>query len=89
MLKSGVYLSKSWAYISHGISCYYRGLFKEAEKYLTKGIAFSEKINYFSGMAVGHQWLGHTFFDIREFPITNDYSKAANLRKQVNCSLLP
>ena len=81
--ESGDILSKSWAYISHGISCYYRGLFKEAEKYLTKGIAFSEKINYFSGMAVGHQWLGHTFFDIRELHKSlNHYSEAANLRKQ-------
>ncbi len=81
--ESGDILSKSWAYTGHGISCYYKGFFGEAEIYLMKGIAFSERIKFLSGMAVGHQWLGHAFFDINQLPKSlHHYREAINLRKQ-------
>lgn len=43
--ESGDILSKAWAYSFHGYSCYCKGLLREAEEYLAKGIDFSERVN--------------------------------------------
>lgn len=81
--ESGDILSKSMAYTSHGISCFYRGLFAEAEKYLLQGAAFSDRINLFSYLALAHQWLGHTYFEMEKYEKARDsYGQAIYLREQ-------
>ena len=75
-------LSKATAYTCHGISCFYRGFFEEAEKYLLKGVNFSERINLFSFSVVGHQWLGYAYFDMEEYQKSQDhYCKAIHLQE--------
>lgn len=81
--ESGDILSKSMAYTSHGISCFYRGLLAEAEKYLLQGAAFSERTNLFSYLALAHQWLGHTYFEMEKYGKSKDsYGQAIYLREQ-------
>ena len=58
--------SKGLAYTSHGVSCYGKGLFEEAQKHLLKGAEFCEKINYYTwnGVALGN--LGETYYEARD-----------------------
>ena len=44
--RAGIFIPKAMAYVTHGISCYGKGLLEEAEKYLLKGLEFCEKINF-------------------------------------------
>ena len=43
--ESGDVYSKAHGYAYHGYSCYCKGLLREAEEYLVKGINFGERIN--------------------------------------------
>ncbi|MGA2315066.1 MAG: adenylate/guanylate cyclase domain-containing protein [Thermodesulfobacteriota bacterium] len=80
--KSGDIYSKAMAYVSHGTSCYYKGLLEEAEQYLATGINFTEKINMFAHDAVAHQWLGHVYFDLGKYQKAKDhYSRAIYVRE--------
>jgi class 3 adenylate cyclase/tetratricopeptide (TPR) repeat protein len=80
--ESGDIYSKAMAYVSHGISCYYKGLLEEAEQYLTLGINLTEKINMFSHNALAHQWLGHVYFDLGKYQRAQDhYSTAIYVRE--------
>jgi class 3 adenylate cyclase/tetratricopeptide (TPR) repeat protein len=80
--ESGDIYSKAMAYVSHGISCYYKGLLEEAEQYLTPGINLTEKINMFSHNALAHQWLGHVYFDLGKYQRAQDhYSTAIYVRE--------
>ena len=58
------------AYISHGVSCYGKGLFKEAQDYLLKGIYFRDKMNSYIYGAVVHKGLGDAYCE------TGDYQGA-------------
>jgi class 3 adenylate cyclase/tetratricopeptide (TPR) repeat protein len=76
-------LPKSMAYTSHGISCFYKGFLREAENYLLRGIEFSEGILLFSHAALGHQWLGHVYCELKDFGKSLDqYGNAIHLREQ-------
>jgi class 3 adenylate cyclase/tetratricopeptide (TPR) repeat protein len=76
-------LPKSMAYICHGISCFYKGFLREAESYLLRGIEFSESIHLFSHAALGHQWLGHAYYDLKEFSKSlHQYESAIHFREK-------
>ncbi len=65
--ESGDIYSKALGYTSHGISCYGKGLFEEAQKHLLKGAELSEKISYhaWNGLALFN--LGETYFETGDF----------------------
>jgi len=65
--ESGDIFSKSMAYSNHGLSCICRGFFTKAEQYLSKGIYYCERINFFIWNAVAHGYLGERHFQIGEY----------------------
>ena len=73
-------MSKGYVYSSHGIFCYARGLFEEAERHLLKGVEFCERINEKGWKAIAHLFLGETYFATRDFPSAKDhYEKGRRL----------
>ena len=78
--ESGDIMSKGYVYSSHGIFCYARGLFEEAERHLLKGIEFCERINEKGWKAMAHLFLGETYFEMGNFPSAKDqYEKVCGL----------
>jgi len=78
--ESGDIMSKGYVYSSHGIFCYARGLFEEAERHLLKGIEFCERINEKGWKAIAHLFLGETYFEMGNFPSAKDqYEKVCGL----------
>jgi class 3 adenylate cyclase/tetratricopeptide (TPR) repeat protein len=71
--ESGDIFSKAITYISHGVSCYGKGLLEEAGKHLVKGLEFSERINFhsFNGTAQFH--LGETYFEMGDFSKSKEH----------------
>jgi tetratricopeptide (TPR) repeat protein len=65
--ESGDIYSKAMAYVSHGTSCYGKGLFEEADKHLMKGLGFSERINLLAWDGCAQFHLGDTYFEIGNF----------------------
>jgi tetratricopeptide (TPR) repeat protein len=81
--ESGDIMSKGYIYSSHGIFCYARGLFEEAERHLLRGIEFCERINEKGWKAIAHLFLGETYFATGNFPSAKDhYEKGCELLKQ-------
>jgi tetratricopeptide (TPR) repeat protein len=70
--ESGDIYSKAVAYVSHGISCYGKGLLEEAEKYLLKGGEFCEKINFHSWNGCARFYLGEIYFEMGDFQRSKD-----------------
>jgi class 3 adenylate cyclase/tetratricopeptide (TPR) repeat protein len=80
--ESGDILSKAMAYTTHGISCYHMGSFEDAERFLLRGIDFTEKIDLMSHSALAHQWLGHTYFDLGKYrEAEHQYREAIRIRE--------
>jgi class 3 adenylate cyclase/tetratricopeptide (TPR) repeat protein len=71
--ESGDIMSKGYVYSSHGISCFGRGLFEEAEKHLLKGIEFCERINEIGWNQMAHRFLGETYFEMGNFQKSKIY----------------
>ena len=71
--ESGDIYSKALVNAGHGISCYAKGLFEEAQKHLLKGAELCEKINYhtWNGQAVFN--LGETYFETGDFFKSKEY----------------
>ena len=65
--KSGDIASKSWAYVSHGICCYGKGLLQEATEHLLKGADFCERNSLFHCNALAQNCLGEIFFEVEEY----------------------
>ncbi len=65
--ESGDGYSKGVAYACHGVSCFGRGLFEEAEKYFLKGIAFCERVNQPTFNLLEHCYLGEINFEKGNF----------------------
>jgi len=65
--ESGDIYSKTYAYASHGYSCYCRGLLKASEGLLLRAAEFSEKIDYFTVGAMIQRHIGDTYFDLGNF----------------------
>jgi predicted ATPase/class 3 adenylate cyclase len=78
--ESGDIMSKGYVYSSHGIFCYARGLFEEAERHLLKGIEFCERINEKGWKTNAHLILAETYFATGDFPSAKDhYEKVCEL----------
>ncbi len=65
--------SKAIAYACHGISCYGKGFLEEAEKHLSKGGQFSERINFPTWEAIAHSYLGETYFETGDFKRSKEH----------------
>ena len=65
--ESGDIYSKAVAYVSHGVSCYGKGLLKEAEKFILKGLELCERINLHFANGVARFHLGETYFEMGDF----------------------
>ena len=55
------------ANVCHGISCFHKGFFEEAMRFLTKGIKFCERINTQAFGALAHHWLGFVCTQKKEY----------------------
>jgi len=76
--ESGDSLSKGISYVSHGMSCFGKGLLDEAEKYFLKGLNFSERINLHSWNAVARIFLGRIYFETGDFPKSKEHYEKAS-----------
>ncbi len=75
--ESGDVYSKATAYPIRGLSCVFKGFLTEAEKYLIKGVDFSERIDFWALNGTAHYWLGEVYHQIREYERSNaSYEKA-------------
>jgi len=78
--ESGDTLSKSYAYLFHGYSCFGKGYLEEGEKVLQKGIEFCEEASLYSMYPLAHYMLGHISYCSGEnLAAINYYSKAVQL----------
>jgi tetratricopeptide (TPR) repeat protein len=68
--ESGDTYIKGIAYSGHGISCYYKGLFDEAENSLLQALSFCEKAGQLGWWTGASGFLGHVYSDM------GDYKKA-------------
>jgi predicted ATPase len=59
--------SKADVYPQRGITCYFKGLLDESEKYLLRGSAYCKKINYVMMGVLADFYLGELYFDRREY----------------------
>ncbi len=64
---SGDIYSKGISFITHGISCFSKGFFSEAEKYLLKGTEFCERINFFFPNYSAHYYLGEMYLQLQDY----------------------
>jgi tetratricopeptide (TPR) repeat protein len=71
--ESGDSLSKGISYVSHGMSCFGKGLLGEAEKHFLKGLNFSERINLHSWNAIARIFLGEIYFETGDFPRSKEH----------------
>jgi tetratricopeptide (TPR) repeat protein len=76
--ESGDIFSKAIAYISHGTSCYGKGLLKDAEKYLVEGIEFCERINLTAWNGDAQYHLGETYFEMGDFLRSKEHHEKAS-----------
>jgi len=72
--ESGDIFIKGIAYSSHGMSCYCKGLFDEAENSLLQALSFCEKTAQFWG-TWAYGFLGHVYSDMGEYERAQDYYK--------------
>jgi class 3 adenylate cyclase/tetratricopeptide (TPR) repeat protein len=81
--ESGDIYSKALAYTGCGISLLGKGLFKEAKKYLIRGIDFCKRINLPMFEMIGHLYLAETYFLIKEYQKSKaHYVKAITICKE-------
>jgi len=81
--ESGDTLSKGMAYTTYGTSCYYKGIFIEAENSLLKGLEFSEKTAQIGWAAEAAYYLGDTYVNIGEYKKAEKYyAKAISFLEQ-------
>jgi len=86
--ESGDIYSKAIAYDCHGISCYAKRLLEEAEKHLSKGGQFSERINFPTWEAIAHFYLGETYFGMGDFTRSKEHYEKG-IRALENIQLWP
>jgi len=71
--ESGDIFIKGMAYSCYGVSCYFKGLLKEAENSLLRGAEFSEKTSQIGWWGWACLSLGHTYTDMEEYEKAQDY----------------
>jgi len=75
--ETGEPLAKMEAYCNYGRSCYFKGFLDEAERYLLKGEAITEKLNYSYKIGDANYSLGEIYVDKGEYQKAKDsYNKA-------------
>ncbi|MBA7696329.1 hypothetical protein ES703_104976 [subsurface metagenome] len=80
--QSGDSYSKAAAYTWHGFSFLLKGLLEEAERYLMEGVDFGKRLNHSMFLAMAHDGLGETYFEIGEYEKSKDhYSEAIWLKE--------
>jgi len=72
--ESGDIFIKGIAYSSHGMSCYCKGFFDEAEHSLLQALSVCEKTAQFWG-SWPYGFLGHVYSDMGEYERAQDYYK--------------
>jgi len=78
--ESGDIFSKTFAYACHGISCFGKGSFQEAIKFLSIGEEFSEKLDQYWWKPWSNHFLGEVYFEIGQYQkATDHYAKAVSL----------
>ncbi len=82
--ESGDIYSKAIVYVSHGTSCYGKGLLEEAEKYLLKGLEFCERINLTAWDAIAQYHLGDTYFEMGNFQRSKEHYEKGILALERN-----
>ena len=86
--ESGDALSKATAYFVFGVSSYFKGFLKEAEKYSLKAIDICERIGFLHGHVWSHFNLGETCFENGEYQKSKEhYGNAISLLE--NSKVLP
>ena len=66
-------LVKAFTFSSHGSSCYFKGFFEEAEKYLLNGFAFCEKTKHIAFGSWTAGFLGNLYLDVGLYAKGQDY----------------
>jgi len=83
--ESGDSHSKAVANTYYGINCFFKGQFEEAENRLLKGWGFYQRINFYYGLSVSDQYLGHTYSAIGEYKKAREhYQKSIRTLEQIN-----
>jgi tetratricopeptide (TPR) repeat protein len=70
--ESGDIYIKGIACSSHGISCYFKGFFDEAEETLLQALSFCEKASQLGWWTWAAGFLGHVYFDMGEYEKAQD-----------------
>ena len=73
--ESGDMWSKSFAYVTHGVSFFGKGLLEEAEKNLLKGLELCERISITYWITVAQFHLGELYFEIGDFSKSIEFYK--------------
>jgi class 3 adenylate cyclase/tetratricopeptide (TPR) repeat protein len=69
--------AKGIAYVSHGVSCYSKGLFNNAVDNVVKGLSFCEKSNHVIWQGWASFWLGEMFDVMYGYEKATDHFKKA------------
>jgi tetratricopeptide (TPR) repeat protein len=75
--KSGDLYSKAMAYISLGVSWYFKGFLEEALRYLLMGADLSEKANIFVWSMLANTYLGGAYLELKEYENSKEYYRQA------------
>jgi len=70
--ESGDIFSKANSYTYHGDSCYRKGLLREAEEYLAKGMDFCERVNDPVLLSVNYSLLGEIYLNMGKYDQARD-----------------
>jgi tetratricopeptide (TPR) repeat protein len=83
--ETGDIFIRGMAYSAYGLSCYFKGLFDEAEDYLLKGLALCERTAQASLIPWVCFFLGHTYCELDEhMKVKEYYEKGINALESVN-----
>ncbi len=86
--KSGDIFTQGVAYTSYGASCYCKGLFNDAEKYLSIGLNYCDKTSQLGWEVTASSYLGYMYFDIGKYMKAQQYFKEM-ISTCENANLLP
>jgi tetratricopeptide (TPR) repeat protein len=77
--QSGDIMSQAYAYSSHGIIWFARGLLIEAENHLLKGSRFFERLNEKGWNSITHLYMGEIYFEMGDFAGSKNYYEKGRL----------
>ncbi len=69
----GTMFVEGMAFTAYGMSCYYNGLFDEAETSLLRGLDFCERTGHLAWGPLGAFSLGDIYFDLGKYEKAKDY----------------